>query len=549
MAIRTYGHIEYSGKAWRITRAEPHICIKLKAIFPRIPQTAIAPFELEDKAEIANDLLWFMERYPLDISESDAKRMRTERQWHIDAMNKADAIMLPQHQAKLQILNPGMEARSYQLQANDLFQLRKRILVGDDLGLGKTLIGILAALEPGNAPALVVCQTHLPTQWKEQIQKFTTLTVHIIKGTKPYSLPVADVYITAYSRLAGWVDVFNTGFFRYVCFDETQELRRWDSNKYRAATVLSKSAEKVMGLSATPIYNYGDEIYNVLDCLNPYCLGKRGDFLREWASNYGTTIKDPKALGTYLREQFLMIRRSREDVGRELPPVNKIVHTVEYDESAANDKKEMTKALAQKVMTASFMERGQAARELDIMMRMYTGIGKAVGVANYVRMLLENGEPVILAGWHRAVYDIWMEEMKEYRPVLYTGTESPTQKEAAKKKFIDGDTNLFIISLRSGIGLDGLQHRCKMVVIGELDWSPKVHEQLIARADRDGQKEQVTAIYLVCDEGSDPPIINMLGLKGSQSQGIMNPLQAIPETYSDESRIKVMAEEFLKKHH
>jgi hypothetical protein len=144
-------------------------------------------------------------------------------------------------------------------------------------------------------------------------------------------------------------------------------------------------------------------------------------------------------------------------------------------------------------------------------------------------------------------YDIWMRELKDYKPVLYTGSESPAQKEEAKRKFVSGETNLFIISLRSGIGLDGLQHRSNIVVIGELDWSPKVHDQLIGRLDREGQKEQVTAIYLVSDFGSDPLIVDMLGVKSSQSHNIINPLTAVEDQFSDESRLKLLAEKFLEK--
>jgi len=131
---------------------------------------------------------------------------------------------------------------------------------------------------------------------------------------------------------------------------------------------------------------------------------------------------------------------------------------------------------------------------------------------------------------------------------MYTGSESIKQKEESKIKFLNGETNLFIISLRSGIGLDGLQKRCRMVVVGELDWSPEVHHQLISRADRDGQEEQVTAIFLTTDCGSDPLIIDMLGLKASQSHGILNPFASgIQEQYTDESRIKLLAKKYLDK--
>lgn len=198
-------------------------------------------------------------------------------------------------------------------------------------------------------------------------------------------------------------------------------------------------------------------------------------------------------------------------------------------------------------MNGSFIERGSAARELDMLARQTTGISKARYVAQYVRYLLEAGEPVVLTGWHRDVYEIWMKELHAYNPVLYTGSESPTQKNKSKEAFINGETNLFIISLRSGIGLDGLQHRCKTVVFGELDWSPQIHSQVVGRVDRDGQKNQVTAIYLISETGSDPPIVNLLGLKSSQSNAIIDPLSSPTIKHSDDSRMKILAKQYLNK--
>jgi SNF2 family DNA or RNA helicase len=380
---------------------------------------------------------------------------------------------------------------------------------------------------------------------------FTGLTVHLIKGTRPYDLPPADIYIFKYSCLAGWTNFFETGFFKSAIFDEVQELRHEGTGKYEGAMALSKNAGYCLALSATPIFNYGDEIFNVLDVIKPGCLGNRYDFLREWTGGW-KTVREPQALGTYLRENFLMLRRTRAEVGRELPPVNKIVHTVEYDNEEVQKAEHIAKQLAIKATSGSFMERGQASRELDIFVRHNTGVAKAKGVAQYVKILLENKVPIILAGWHRQVYEIWLEELKEYKPVMYTGTESPTQKEEAKRKFIDGETDLFIISLRSGVGLDGLQERCDTVVIGEIDYSPQVHNQLIGRSNRDkkdGTPNNVTAIFLVSDCGSDPLIIDMLGIKSSQSHNIINPLTPVAEQHSDESRLKLLAQKYLDKCH
>lgn len=551
MAVKTYGTIQHdvAGRRFAIIQAEPHISIKLKALFPKIPKGGVPPYYFPDTPQNCADLSWFMHRYPLQVQDADHQRLTRGSEQYRDDINALEAILAPDYEAPQVTLNTGMEARPYQVQGSQVHLMAKRLLLGDDLGLGKTLTGILSFLQPCTLPAAVVVQTHMPQQWKKEIEKFTGLRVHIIKKTRPYNLPAADVYIFKYSQLAGWVNFFREQFFKFVVYDEVQELRRHTSEKYQGGCQLSASCDYALGLSATPIYNYGDEIFNVLDMLNPGCLGEREDFLREWAVPYGThhKIKDPKALGTYLRENVLMLRRTRADVGRELPPINKIVYTVGFDDHEVQKTEKQMQMLAQRVVSGSFMERGQASREFDMLARLTTGVSKAREVAAFVRLLIESGEPVILAGWHRDVYEIWLQELEDLRPVMYTGSESGPQKEAAKQRFMSGDTDLFIISLRSGAGLDGLQHRCKTVVFGELDWSPKVHDQLIARSDRDGQQHQVTAFFAVSEEGSDPVLINMLGLKSSQSHGIIDPLTAVAEQHSDASRIKMLAQHYLEK--
>jgi hypothetical protein len=554
MAVRTFGNIallkESVNTFWQIKETEPHVSIKLKNVFPKIAAYDTV-FHFNHSPENCHDLLWFMDRYPLAISAKDITIMRDGREAHLKAAARIELIMIPTYVPREYRINAPYEARSYQKISAEFHSIQKRFLLGDDLGLGKTLSGILTFLNAGTLPAVVVAQTHLPEQWRvEGIGKFTNLRTHIVKGRQPYSLPPSDVYILKYSCLSGWVDVFAKRPFKSVVFDEVQELRRMVSDKYFAASVLSDSVDYCMGMSATPVYNYGDEIFAVLNLIKPGCLGERQDFLREWATPIGKDkhkIVNPQALGTYLREANLFLRRTRKDVGKELPEVNKIVTTVGYDNKEVMRSEQMAYKLAIKVVGGSFVERGQAARDLDAFVRHTTGVAKAKEVAAFVRILLENDEPVLLSGWHREVYEIWKRELAEFNPVMYTGSEMVSQKEKAKQAFINGDTNLFIISNRSGIGLDGLQHRCRNVVIGELDWSPKVHDQIIGRVDRDGQKDRVTAYFPVCDFGSDPFIIDLLGLKSAQAHGIVDPLLAVSEQYSDESRIKKMAEYFLHK--
>lgn len=572
---RTYGAIELSADGdgsrhatWRITEIEPHVAIRLKQVFPRISKTARPPFVLTGGPQLDADLKWFLSRYPMRITETAAARMAKRTTLFELGQAELGAILSPNWTPPAAIGFRGTaRPYGYQVQAAELARRTGRLLLMDEMGLGKTVSAIAAlvagghkageagscafgaSVAPDYLPALVVPQTHLPGQWAEKIAEFTELRTHIVKQTKPYALPPADIVICPYSKIAGWIDYAETSGFKSVIFDEIQELRSGTQTaKGEAAKAFARQAQMVLGLSGTPIYNYGEEIWRIVDFLEEGALGDWWDFVREWCApgpGGKWIVRDPAALGTFLRENHLALRRTRTDVGHERLFANTIVHTVVTDDEPLNDEAALMGALARQVVSGRFVERGQAAREFDMRMRHATGRAKARHVAAFVKILLAAGQPVLLCGWHRDVYDIWMEELAAHNPVLYTGSESPAQKAKTVRAFTGGATNLMIMSLRSGAGLDGLQQRCRTIVFGELDWSPKVHEQCTARLDRPGQEHQVDAIYLVSEDGSDPVIMGVLGLKSSQSQGIVDPLSAPADQNSDATRIRQLAELYL----
>ncbi|MBE0508592.1 MAG: hypothetical protein IBX50_18055 [Marinospirillum sp.] len=101
------------------------------------------------------------------------------------------------------------------------------------------------------------------------------------------------------------------------------------------------------------------------------------------------------------------------------------------------------------------------------------------------------------------------------------------------------------MSLRSGAGVDGLQHVCSTVVFGELDFTPGVHLQCIGRVDRDDQPDPVYVFYALVNYGSDPVILDVLGLKDDQAHGIQNPGKRKSDRQTDGDRIKKMATAWL----
>lgn len=552
--IRTYGRLERVGNTWHLLDLPPHVSLRVKGFFARINKGQTKNFVLADSPGTCSDLLWFMQRFPMEMATADRAQLVLGHDDTVITQRDVERILAPDFagSGKWGFL-PGRQPYLYQQQAAEMCTRLGRLLLLDDVGLGKTVSALASVDRAKVAPVAVVAETHLTEQWIEDyIDPFTGRTAHVIKGTKPYKLPPADFYLFAYSNYHGWVDYAARGDFPAVIFDEIQTLRTGQGTlKGKTAAAFARNARLVMGLTATPIYNYGPEIFNILEIVAPGCLGTYLEFDTEWCKagpSGHTVVADPKALGAFLREQGVVLRRTEPDVGSQMPPLNVLTHNVPYDQDIADAVADEARTLALRVISGSFMDRGAAARELDMLARHATGMAKAKGVASLVRMLVESGRKVLLGGWHRDVYDVWLREMADLKPVMFTGSETKKQKRESKRRFISSETDLMIMSLRSGTGLDGLQDVAHTAVAGELDWSPQVMRQFFGRLRRPGQKEQVDAIYALTNGGSDPVLVEMLGLKASQAHGIVDPFESSAGvTHSDDSRIKKLAEAYLQR--
>lgn len=545
----TYGKLTLQDNRWILSDIPPHVAIRLKSVFAGIPKTQTSVFNLPATESMSADLCWFESRYKMDMKPQDRAALENLRSLFEEDRAASEAILLPEWQPPTRHgLRSGHELYHYQKQAVELWLRRKSLLLGDETGLGKTLVPLGALAGSPYLPAAIVVQSHLPTQWvNEYIKKFTYMQAHIIEGKTPYSLPPANLYVFKYSNIAGWVDLFATGFFKAVVYDEIQELRRGnEAEKGRAALVLSQNASLKLGLSASPVYNLGSEMHNVLQYIDPDVLGPWDEFTREWcrmASGGKWAVKDPDALGSYLRESGVFLRRLKQ--GR---PINKIPIEVDFDEAIAESAADLARMLAIKVVSGSFVEAGSASRELDAFARLQTGLAKIKSVAGLARIYLEKGIPLIIGMWHRQCYEIMMEELKEFHPVMYTGSESAVQKDRAKEAFISGKSDVLLISLRSGAGLDGLQKRCSTLIVGEMDWSNAVVDpQLVGRIDRPGQTaEEITMLIPYVNYGSDPVLMQVNAFKKDQQRGINDPGAVLQPVHTDESRFKMLAKQFLK---
>jgi SNF2 family DNA or RNA helicase len=542
-----------------VIECEPHVGMRLKRLFNKIDKGQHKALRLSATIENSRELEWFLGRYPMEVKNPDLLHQLANK--HREKETILDTLLKGLHSGepfKLKI-----PPREYQELAARMWHTVGGYLLADDVGVGKTVSAICGLSHGNMLPALIICPTHLPKQWKEEIERFTDLDVHILTKGTPYNITknhdgrFPDIVISNYHKLAGWASTLcpaSGSLIRSVVWEEAHNLRTGPgSNKYSASRHISDSVEFRIGLSATPTFNYGGEIFHVLDILSPGSLGTYEEFLREWCTmlfNGKAKLTDPRAFGLYARDAGLILRRTTFDVKREVPQVTVVPHYIECDAKAIMAMKGRAIELAQMILRQGQQFRGQkmqAAGELDLRMRQVTGIAKAPYAAEFIKLLhLESKEKIVVFAWHREVIELLREHLKEMKPVLYTGSESASQKEASKYAFIHGDSDAIIISLRSGEGLDGLQFVSHITVHVELDWSPACHSQNIGRVARDGQESPVIAYYLLSDQGSDPVIADKLGLKRQQLEGINNPSQEfVPEPDVDEDYIKKLAEKLL----
>lgn len=557
-AERLYGTLKLSKSNRWVIEGEPCVIEMAKRLFPGCNVTGLSgQVEFNNTKRINGDLNWLMLRYPLEIeNQKEWKEALSEAQDH--AIKRMDIYNSPQRTQPPYTFKG--ELLPFQQEGLSFLNLNRRTLLADEMGLGKTVQALAFISASGEYPVLIIVPPYLTKHWIRKIDEFITLPgldlekplfdenisqVHEIKGLKPYQLPDANIYLIHYLLLRGWKRVLPDYGFKTVIFDEIQELRHGQTEKYSAASLIAGSTKNAVGLSGTPIYNRGGEMWHIVNILEFHALGSYDSFTREWCHGYGSdVVKDPVLLGDYLRREGLMLRRRKDDVLDDLLPKRRVVELVDYDTGVYG---KLIREAAGKAMQydsiQDALEKGRAMRDIVRSARQATGISKAPYVAAFVKALLDAGEKVLLFAYHHKAFEIYMDALKEYKPRRVTGEETAKEKDAAIQAFQKEETQVVILSLRSTAGLDGLQS-ASCVVFGELDWSPAVHSQAEDRAHRMGQKDSVLCYYLVCNGGSDAEMQEALGLKVSQFVGIMGD-QA--ETEQDKELAQVVATAHMRK--
>ena len=353
--MANFGNLEfvldrYSGTwCWKISGSRAvNMVAKLipRAWYGDKPDEAI----VSDNDENVKHLKWIAERYQLVIlSKSVWKRkiaslvVKKRRIPKIEKLEKAT----PSNQFRGTLLDFQREGLDFLLKSSG------NALLADEMGLGKTVQTLAYLSKEKNAfPALIIAPLVTLTHWQREIEKFlkkkskngkinsnASPTSTMIRIGKSNEIGDYDFYIINYELLhKRQNDLAKLSINSIVC-DEVQHLRSKTTQKYAAVKKLAakESVKYRVGLSGTPIYNRGSEIWPIVDILKPGLLGNFKEFCEYfcWVDEKGKAIVLDNKRDT-LRKQLtthVMLRRKKSDVLKDLKD------KVRYPEVIASDER------------------------------------------------------------------------------------------------------------------------------------------------------------------------------------------------------------------
>jgi hypothetical protein len=165
----------------------------------------------------------------------------------------------------------------------------ERALLADEMGLGKTIQAIAACAllhRLGQARrVLVVAPASVKTEWEEQIGRFTPLPCQIVIGARAARLAAYDrpafFTVVNYEQARADVAELNSRLRPdIVVLDEAQRIKTW--NSLTAQSIKRLRSRHAFVLTGTPIENRIDELYSIVDFLDPTVLGPLFRFNRDY---------------------------------------------------------------------------------------------------------------------------------------------------------------------------------------------------------------------------------------------------------------------------
>jgi SNF2 family DNA or RNA helicase len=254
--------------------------------------------------------------------------------WIEQRRRRAERILLRrEYEEKVQAgIFPQQETRvplfPYQREGMLHLAFGERALLADEMGLGKTIQAIAACgllNRMGKVTrVLVVTPASLKAEWEEQIQRFTGLSYRLVFG--PYLERLRGYQVSVFFTIVNYEQMVRDALEvnrllrpDVVILDEAQRIKNWSTKTAQAIKRLQSRYAFV--LSGTPIENRIDELYSIIDFLDPTVFGPLFRFNRDFyeLDERGRPKEYRNLELLHDRIRPLLLRRRKADVETELP--------------------------------------------------------------------------------------------------------------------------------------------------------------------------------------------------------------------------------------
>ena len=424
----------------------------------------------------------------------------------------------------------------------------ERALLADEMGLGKTIQAIAAcellARRGRVSRVLIVCPASLKSEWEEQIARFCERPAKLVFGPRmerllAYRTPAFFNVVNYEQVLIDAPDINALLAPDVVILDEAQRIKNWQTKTARQ--VKSLRAPYAFVLTGTPIENRIDELYSIVQYLDPEILGPLFRFNRDFyeLDVRGRPVDYKNMAELRRRVQPVILRRRKSDVEAQLPARTVKTYFVPMAEEQRRRYEDYRYPAVQLMALARRRPLTQSEFErlmlLLACMRMICDSPaildpscrispKLEELENILSDLLEEPDRKII------VFSEWVRMLEMVRELAremgvetawHTGSVPQQRRRLEINRFKnDPDCRLFLSTDSGSVGLN-LQAASAVVNV-DLPWNPAKLEQRIARAWRKNQLRSVTVVNLVCEDSIEHNILHLLGSKQAISDGVLD---------------------------
>ena len=447
----------------------------------------------------------------------------------------------PVHETKLPLY-------PYQREGMLHLAFTERALLADEMGLGKTIQAVAACAllhRIGKAQrVLVVTPASLKSEWEEQISKFTDLGKKIVFGIpeKRWRIYEDGPFFTLVNYeqvMRDHAEINERMKPDVVVLDEAQRIKNWSTKTAQAIKRLKSRYAFV--LTGTPIENRIDDLYSIVNFIEPARLGSLFRFNREYYrfDERGRPDEYKNLDRLHERVKPLMVRRRKADVETELPDRTDRMLFVPMSPVQMEFYRQhewVVSMLMDKARNRPLRKEELDQLQMELaMMRMVCDTPyildpehKVCPKLGEIKILLEKAladpdtKVVVFSEWVKMLGLIreYCEE-QEIGFVWHTGSVPQRKRRDEINRFkSDPQARVFLSSDSGGVGLN-LQN-ASVVVNCDLPWNPAKLEQRIARVWRKHQKRPVTVVNLVSEKTIEHRMIETLANKQGLADAVLD---------------------------